>query len=225
MRIFARPVYGRVEWSRCISAVLLVAYALTAVGMPLPLSNRLAKSGELFPCAASKCGCDSAERCWRSCCCHTLAERLAWARRHGVRPPEYALAKARTAGLHIGWLADSSHVDQEPGKCCNATAGTGKPNSCRMTLTSASPRTNDPAFCKDQKDDPTAPAGSTSLVAWRALKCRGQSMNWLVVTPTLIAFRMQGIERPPMIARLGAAMSERAVDIAQDPAIPPPEAA
>src|SRR5687768_6896601 len=114
MPSFARSLYGRLAPRRCASALLLVTYALTAAGVPLPLSSRPAKSGELFPCAASQCGCDSAERCWRSCCCHTLAERLAWARRHGVRPPEFVIAKARNAGLEIAWL-DSAAAKTQSG--------------------------------------------------------------------------------------------------------------
>ncbi|MFO0789484.1 MAG: hypothetical protein U0805_08500 [Pirellulales bacterium] len=79
----------------------MLIYATTAVGVPLPLVVGASKSGELFPCADCACGCATAEQCWRSCCCHTLAERIAWAHEHNVRPPDYALAAARTAGLNL----------------------------------------------------------------------------------------------------------------------------
>jgi hypothetical protein len=81
-----------------ICALLASGYAFAAAGIPLPVVSSN-KSNELFPCATSGCGCDSAERCWRSCCCHTLAERLAWAAENGVTPPAFALAEARRTGL------------------------------------------------------------------------------------------------------------------------------
>src|SRR5262245_38509703 len=83
---------------RWACALLASTYAFAAAGIPLPvLSSR--KTGELYPCAASNCGCDSAEKCWRSCCCHSLAERLAWAAKNGVSPPAFALAEAKRTGL------------------------------------------------------------------------------------------------------------------------------
>src|SRR6188472_3434549 len=90
---------------RLISAVLAAMYLVTAAGIPLPAGNLARKSGELFPCSDCACGCASAEQCWRSCCCHSLAERMEWARVHGVRPPEYAIAEARRARIDLAWLA------------------------------------------------------------------------------------------------------------------------
>ena len=66
--------------------------------------NMSLKSGEMFPCMDCPCGCNSAEQCWRSCCCHTLAERMDWAREHGVRPPEYAIDEARRQRIDLCWL-------------------------------------------------------------------------------------------------------------------------
>ena len=67
---------------RWTSAALLVAYAATAAGVPFPAGMRKHHSAELYPCSMSACGCTSADRCWRSCCCHTLAERLAHNRQY-----------------------------------------------------------------------------------------------------------------------------------------------
>lgn len=56
---------------------------------------------EPYPCQHCPCGCLTAEQCWSSCCCHTVEERLAFARKHGlwhrVRELEGA-ASDRSAG-------------------------------------------------------------------------------------------------------------------------------
>ena len=106
---------------RSISAALLAAYILTAAGIPLPYAGSH-HSDELYPCANCACGCASAEHCWRSCCCHTLAERIAWAQAHNVRPPGYAIDEARVAGLDLAWLgvSKSSSADGvRVATCCD----------------------------------------------------------------------------------------------------------
>ena len=71
------------------AAVTLLAYAVTALGIPLPVPA--AKDTSVpYPCQDHPCGCLSAEQCWTNCCCTTAAQRWAWARAHGVIPPDYA---------------------------------------------------------------------------------------------------------------------------------------
>ena len=114
MRILSRQFFRHGIGRRCLCALLLGAYVLTATGIPCRCASGPAKSGEAFPCAKNRCGCDSADRCWRSCCCHTLAERIAWARRHGVQPPAFAIAQARAAGIDLSLLAEACDAEQQP---------------------------------------------------------------------------------------------------------------
>src|SRR5215813_11066218 len=88
---------------RFVSAMLAAVYLITAAGVPLPVGH-VAHTTEFYPCSNCECGCASAEQCWRSCCCHSLAERMAWARVHGVRPPDYAIAEARRTRIDLAWL-------------------------------------------------------------------------------------------------------------------------
>jgi len=60
-----------------------------------------------YPCEAHGCGCSSAEECWHDCCCYTLDQRLVWAIRNGVQPPD---------DVHVteaDWIAAANIV--EPG--------------------------------------------------------------------------------------------------------------
>ncbi len=80
---------------RRFSLVLgLLAYLLAGQGI-LPSASFFARHSpfaERFPCEGCACGCASARECWLNCCCHSLQERLEWARANGVTPPAYAAA-------------------------------------------------------------------------------------------------------------------------------------
>jgi hypothetical protein len=100
----ARPLCG---W------LSIATYLLVASGLPICISAAGKKNlSQPFPCMNCACGCHDAEQCWRSCCCHTLAERLAWARENHVQPPDYALAEARTQGIGVCDDHQASHA------CC-----------------------------------------------------------------------------------------------------------
>lgn len=91
----------------------VLGYALVASGLPLPFGSL--PSGPLagradpvaprllaakdrtrpFPCMDKPCGCATADQCFTSCCCHSPAERLAWARARGLEATvRAALARA-----------------------------------------------------------------------------------------------------------------------------------
>ena len=189
--------------------MLLATYVVTAAGIPLPVVRQPAKSGELFPCAMNGCGCDSAERCWRSCCCHTLAERLAWAEKHGVRPPEFAIAEAERNGINVSRLADSSASATQPKTCCARKAVNSK-QSC----------------CASHHKEPSAPTKTVDhIVGWRALACHGQSLNWLAAVPTLISASPELTDQLPLVAWLGPHASQDGRCVADLPSVPPPERA
>ena len=237
---------------RLAVAGLMLIYATTAVGVPLPLVVGASKSGELFPCADCACGCATAEQCWRSCCFHTLAERIAWAHEHNVRPPDYALAAARTAGLNLAWLETTSAAKTATADRCDHDHGRERehavataiakplPTCCQRRLAIA-PRAGQQsphACCQQSHRSDGAQASAQSagpnsgrtkicdrLVAWRAMECHGQSMKWLAATPTLVLESPTCQEPLPLIEWLGPAMSDVACRTTSLPTVPPPERA
>ena len=205
---------------RCCGRSDAAVYVVVAAGIPLPSVSRPAKSGELFPCESSGCGCDSAEQCWRSCCCHTLAERLAWAEKNDVRPPAFALAEARKAGLDDGGRPLAAKIVQ--------VAVATKSNSCRSSPSEALLQVVDRQahlllVARTQvrrQDDATR-----IVVGWRALACHGQSLNWLAAVPTLISVELELSDQLPLVAWLGPHSSDIAAGVADVPTPPPPERA
>jgi hypothetical protein len=191
----------------CVSAVVLLAYTVTAAGVPIPTATRSQKNGEPYPCMAGNCGCNTAEQCWRSCCCHSLAERLAWAHTRGIQPPAFALARARALGLDLPWLAASDNPSKQARSCCDSHGG--KAHSCYA----------------EQHIKTAATKGDERVVGWRVLACRGLSLHWLAAVPTLIVVRPEASQEMSLIDRLGPAPSEVAGGRSQVPAVPPPEQA
>lgn len=93
----------------------VLGYAVVASGLPLPFGSppsdpltgctdpgavRLLAEKDRsrpFPCMNSPCGCATADQCFTNCCCHSPAERLAWARARGCEAVvRAALARAAT---------------------------------------------------------------------------------------------------------------------------------
>jgi hypothetical protein len=205
MRVFARLVFRRPIGRRCVCALLLMAYVITAAGVPISIGSPLKKSGEIFPCMASSCGCRTADQCWRSCCCHSMATRLAWARKRGIEPPAFAPAEARAAGLAISLCDDAKQCCRADSQAINTV---GKEHSCCSDVQ---------ATASDNRED--------HIVAWRALACRGQSMNWLAAVPNMIIARPGVSHETPLIGWLGPASSDVAGGESHDPAVPPPQPA
>jgi hypothetical protein len=78
---------------RRIAGLLLVWLGL--LQFPLPVPVRASRSGDsgkdrsvAFPCMDRACGCQSAEDCWKSCCCTTKAERIAYVKKLGIAMPD-----------------------------------------------------------------------------------------------------------------------------------------
>lgn len=125
---------------RVIAALLAIYTVVVASGAPLPLTwvsmvtRPALAEDERFPCESCPCGCGTAEHCWSACCCHTMAQRLEWARREGVRPPESALDDAQRAGLDIReWRGGVRFVVQIPVE--DAADDSHLPPCCRKAKT------------------------------------------------------------------------------------------
>ena len=109
-----------IRWRLCgwLSTALYLAVASgISLPLPAPAAEGVQKDkSQPYPCMNSPCGCRSAEQCWRHCCCHTLAQRLEWARENHVQPPDYVLAEAAAEG--IAWKPDSGSSCCSDQDCC-----------------------------------------------------------------------------------------------------------
>ena len=226
LRIFRQFLANKLHQRRSISAAILTIYIVSAAGIPLP-SGASMHSGEPFPCANCECGCASPDQCWRRCCCHTLAERFSWAREHNVRPPDYAIAQARLAGLELSWLGIPKAVSHS-GLSITSSSAKATNNSlqtcCRIKAATCCAQAEHCCYANHDKR-PQKLNSADRIVAWRAMACHGQSLNWLAAVPTLIAARLEISNDLPFVAWLGPAASETAECLPTCPDVPPPQQA
>jgi hypothetical protein len=162
LRFFARPRYAKPRRRQSLLRWTAVcAYTVLAMGIPLPVPVWKA-SQELYPCMNHHCGCQSAEQCWRNCCCMTLEERLVWARQNRVRPPEFVLAEARAKGIE--WAANwpGSENQQDTQQFCSEQP---REHACCC------------GHC-GQKSAAAEQQRSKGIILIEALKCHGVGENW-----------------------------------------------
>lgn len=179
--------------SRGLCFVVTAWYAAAALGLPLPAPPPAARvAGERFPCESCPCGCDSAEQCWTACCCHALSERLAWAKREGVRPPSAALAQARREGLEIeAWVA--VRLERCAAPSAPRPSSPGETSCCahRCAARNAPPRER-PGRTPAVAERPARPGVS----AFAALACRGLHGKWLSLGAATLAPSVELSWRP-----------------------------
>ncbi len=209
MRVLPRlRSWKLLRYRLCVTGVAIV-YLLVALEIPLPVFAHK-ESGQSFPCQDHPCGCESAEQCWRGCCCFTVEERWEWARAHGVEPPAYAekpKAPENAGGWNTVKLRDRARGASEAKRCCNAK--TERASCCQTTAKNAG-----------------KPSSSEGRIRWttalRAWQCRGASTLWISLGSVLPASpRAVWIleETPPIWMR---PFSIRADKIASIPLDPPP---
>jgi hypothetical protein len=212
---------------RTITGVALIAYLATAVGYPLPAASAGRKDfSQPFPCQGHVCGCQSAEECWSACCCLTPEERWAWARAHGVQPPEYAEKPATTPGWRTVRLRDQAEArNHSCGSCCDRD----HPSRGSCCSKSAAHVTR-PTCCSRSKPEDDSQSGSTALArhsgGWvpgvSALRCKGLSLLWVdggVVVPA-VGCASRIYVTPPEQA---ATENDQPVRLGQAPPAPPPK--
>jgi hypothetical protein len=138
---------------------------------------------------------------------------LAWARRHGVRPPGFAIAQARAAGIDLASFAEAFEFEEQPAQCC-AVKRLPERRAC---CTERQVTTNANESSREANDD--------HIIGLRALACRGQTIHWLAAVPTLIMPPRGFVNDLPLVERRAPASSEAANGVPEAPDVPPPEVA
>ena len=195
----------------------ILGYGVLALGLPLPagmgpkgvpagldMAGVIAAKDRsvVFPCMNSPCGCASADQCFRACCCTTLAERLAFARRH-------RLDAALIASLEDRMLGAGELAEQKPQGACCASDRPAKPKGCcELERESQAPSAAAEKSCCDDAvtaesieadPAPIVEGGRVRQVTLRAmLACKGIVTSWLAVggAPPTPRFEITGLLPP-----------------------------
>lgn len=171
----SRSNWHRVKLAHRVTAMgVLVCYAFGQGIIPLPVVPST-KSGAPFPCQQHACGCASAEQCWKSCCCFTKEQKIAWAAANHVEVPyhfmgdnpELARGSAKNGAKHGGCCSSKSE------SICGPT-GKAKHSCCSHTSDSKK---------KLNAKPPSDEVGTASIT--NLLACRGLQLFWVTCPPSL----------------------------------------
>jgi hypothetical protein len=198
MRFLRRTSLRRSFWRRLCAGLTLVAYLLTAFGVPLP-----AGATSTSACAATACGCASDEQCRSgSCCCSTDGK--------STNAPAPAPGKKPTAASCTGKRGCAM-------PCCRHGAPSG---SCPHDQPVPTPTDGDEPVPISDDELPTG--GVRWVLGIAAMKCRGHSTLWVsagVVLPPTLTLVVR-----PLLHPIGWIAGAEEVPVLADhiPPLPPP---
>lgn len=163
---------------RLVAAGSLIGYVLLLGGVPLPAPVEKDRS-QPFPCQHHRCGCTSAEQCWKRCCCFSHQQKMAWARAQGVTPP----AKWLAASLRD----ERSHSDHSSPDHSNSTATCCSSKHKQPSAQSSCCQSHSRSCCKAQPAAEPKPAIQMVDVIQRvdiarAQRCAGEASLWANAT-------------------------------------------
>jgi hypothetical protein len=163
----------------------------------------IANLTERFPCENCRCGCLSAEQCWRNCCCHSVAQRLAWAEQEGVTPPDYVLAQEIVPSRMSCCQADKSGNET----CCDK--GAEQPSTCVRYSGAVQSKTSN-----EQQHE---------AIGWRVLACRGQGLGGLTSVPPSLLQITDLIDAAAPTSWMEPLPNQAIFGVEHCPPVPPPK--
>lgn len=237
-----------------VNWLAILCYVLVASGLPIPLGGmreegRSGRGGMVaqkdrsipFPCMDRPCGCSTAEQCYTKCCCHSPAERLAWARARGLEGVVASLVAMRTGQpaaqscCESGGEDDTSRSESQTSSQVAASSGTAR---CCETTSSSSRKSSSTtigpsASCCESAairpvagpvESPSDPARSgTRTVTLRAmLACGGIVAEWFATGACLPPPQPVSVSTLAISSESFVLFDESALCVRPAPEAPPP---
>jgi len=195
---------------------LLVGFVVCVILLPIPVSlvskpDPDKDLSEPFPCQNRPCGCRSAEQCWKKCCCFSNTQKVAWAKRNGVKLPDYVLVAAKR---EVSAKKDS----------CDLCAKENKKSSKTTRATSKVSVSSQP-----QKATPQAPvsrlrsSSSKWVMTMYAAECQGQTPFSFCFFATIVPQRVVVVSQDPCLVESVHPQSDRLHSATARPPLPPPK--
>lgn len=154
--------------------LLSVSFALTGFIVFPSLATSRGQLSERFPCEDCPCGCSTAEHCWDKCCCHTDREKLAWADRNGVTPPDFLIARVEKSEQAIASAIKPA--------CCHC--GKSEAGTCEASSSTEFADSSD----EDSSDEDSIGTSATKVILlWKAAECRGIQSLWTMLATVYVA--------------------------------------
>jgi hypothetical protein len=174
---------------------LLMIGSLALANLGYPVYEVAMKKGDTpFPCQFSRCGCQTAEQCRTSCCCHSKQERVAWAVERGVDPDRVAVL---TPEEKFQFTFNAQQNLKQKKTCCQtakASCCSQKHKPTKITNCCETPRLGGSLALPKE--------GAQELrwvLAISASKCKGTGVDWIQAgfvgqPPVKVAFQIEARE-------------------------------
>ena len=222
----------RLSMRRLISLCILLSVCALLLPLPVVFLRPTGTEKDLsqpFPCQNRPCGCQSAEQCWKKCCCFTNTQKVAWAKTNKVKLPAYVLAAARKEDQSLG--AKATEIKTPRCEHCVARK-TVTPPVARLEVTKQavaesvqSNRNGGTRVSAAAKSLPAhkSPTGSKWVMTVFAAQCQGQPTFWCCLPPTVLPTPAELIVGPSGLRESVVTESDRLATSSQRPPLPPPK--
>lgn len=158
-----RAIANWKTYTKVILVALCFAVGLSNSYLPLPVVIEKDLSIP-FPCQSMGCGCKDANQCWSSCCCHTDAEKLAWAKQRGIAPPAWFLERLKYVSALGG---------QKKSKCCCSKDVPRPQRTVKSSRSKCCCNTDEKACCCCSKKPKPHPAQRVRMTLKEQRGCNG----------------------------------------------------
>lgn len=209
--------FGPQLTQRLIGLVVLCGVCLAIIPLPLALDPAIVAGKDRskpFPCQDRACGCRNADQCWKKCCCFTDVEKVAWAKAHDVKLPDFVLTAA----------GDEIARSVRPGvgsKCASCVASAS--SHCGPAKEAASGATS-----REASTVASIPAKRSTrwVIGIAAERCRGEHGSISSLPVSIAGPRCELARFAPLLMQAETIpASEVAGGLTRQPAIPPPRQA
>lgn len=204
---------------------LAVLLSVCASFFPLPMGTVPSQGkdrSEPFPCQNRPCGCTSAEQCWKQCCCFTNAEKVVWAKKNCVTPPQFVVDAALAESSTL--VVEDEASSKKPCPHCTKSTTCEHSHSCHQTSsqTKCSSTSRRDHQHPGEEHEQSEEDSTRFVIGIEMMRCRGQGVFWNSLPWTVIPvshvpeFRTepQSWDRPVSVA---------SGSIAAEPPEPPPK--
>jgi hypothetical protein len=222
--------FRRTRSRRLLVVLAGVVILIGQIGLPVPVRVKKDKSRP-FPCMDRACGCHSAETCWKSCCCHSKTERIAWAKRYGVEIPRELNEAPDDPAPNTVALCDHPHSKSlslrgspkaisertSLGNCCSKS---GSRQECQRGKDGHQVQISKPQAQNSQSEE----SEDEGWLSWQQFReCRGAPNLWCVSMVSLPPPPTVEVVAIEVSGSYAAVAPEVLVSIELDPPVPPPK--
>jgi hypothetical protein len=204
---------------RVVAGCLLLNYLALCCGIPLPQWSSI--TGKPFPCQSHACGCRTAEQCWRSCCCYTHSQKVAWAKANNVAIPDYVAATNDVAATtEVASVTSKSSASCGNSCCAKSTARSKKK---RLEVATCTHETSDVANSSATTQN-TESHGWSVLFYLQADQCRGGSASTWLSVPVSLPMSLNTVQivgEPCLVERVVHTNREAYTSFSEIPTPPP----